>query len=427
MKYLLCLCALGMLISCRSNVRMVNKVGEREIILTAFSKLVDPEAKDIRIGVPSEEVQPGVKGVYPEMKRGREGWKETRLYFKNTDFPQLLYQRYREGKVTRDVCMKYFNAWGIDTSQCSPLYARGYVALLEGRGEDGQLYLVADNNGNMDFSDDVPYLIAPDARPMPIVYERIIGEHIFLDSSWILPRKLEVDKDFIFWENRDLMTTGFKLGGRDYVCNLRPNGDFYDGQQSEVEFRGPDTVVRCKLREYVKLEGNLYRIDSIRTDGRYLRMSKENNSENIRSTQVGAFPFAFEAVTVDGEKIHFPDDLKGKYVLLDFWSTNCGPCISEIRNIYPDLYTRYKGKGFEILGIADNKKEEILGFRTKTALPWPVIADREEERKIQKLYRVNSFPTLFLLGPDGKIIEKGSELRDRSLANCLREIFENVK
>ena len=427
MKYLLYLCVLGMLTSCRSNAGMVNKVGEEEIILTAFSKRVDPDAKNIRSGIPSEEVQPGVKGVYPEVKKGREGWKETRLYFKNTDFPQLLYQRYREGKVTRDVCMEYFNAWGMDTSQCSPLFARGYVALLEGRGEDGRLYLVADNNGNMDFSDDMPHLISQDAHPMPIVYERIIGEHILLDSSWILPGKLEVDKDFIFCENRDLMTTGFKLGGRDYVCNLRPNGDFYDTQQSEVEFIGPDTVIRCRLQEYVKLEGNLYRIDSIRRDGRYLRMCKEENSENIRSTQVGAFPLAFDAVTVDGDKIHFPDGLKGKYVLLDFWSTGCGPCIAEIRNTYPELYARYKEKGFEIVGVADNKKEEIIGFRTMTALPWPVIADREGERKIQKLYNINSFPTLFLLGPDGKIIDKGSELRDRSLAKRLKEIFEHTK
>ena len=61
------------------------------------------------------------------------------------------------------------------------------------------------------------------------------------------------------------------------------------------------------------------------------------------------------------------------------------------------------------------------------ALPWPVIADREGERKIQKLYNINSFPTLFLLGPDGKIIDKGSELRDRSLAKRLKEIFEHTK
>ena len=415
MKYLLLLCFLLGLMSFKKK--------DQVIVLTAFTKQVDTLSKRGMSGVPIIEMG-GLREVHPEVVKGREGWKDTRLYFIDTDFPQLLYQSYRQGKVTKEVCLDYFRRWGMDTSECSPLIVRGYTAMLEGTGEDGQLYIVADNNGNMDFSDDVPYLLSKKSLPMPLVFERIVAGEVRLDSIWVLPKKQAGNKDYIFWETRDMMTTHFTLEKREYVCTLRPGDDSYDKRTCEIEIRSSDTVVRCNLHEYLKLEGCYYRIDSIRNDGRYLCMRKEVNPAAIRSTQIGFPPLPFIATAIDGKLIHFPDDFKGKYVLLDFWATSCGPCIEEIRNTYPDLYAKYKEKGFEILGVTNDWQADIVDFRSKVALPWPVIADKENQRQIHKLYNVNGWPTLFLIGPDGKIVAKGHDLRGKKLMDYLSKIFE---
>ena len=78
-----------------------------------------------------------------------------------------------------------------------------------------------------------------------------------------------------------------------------------------------------------------------------------------------------------GRTVHFPGDFAGKYVLLDFWALSCGPCVYEIRNYYPDIYARFRDCGFEIVGVADNTAAELRGFMDKYAMPWTVIADRD--------------------------------------------------
>lgn len=102
-------------------------------------------------------------------------------------------------------------------------------------------------------------------------------------------------------------------------------------------------------------------------------------------------------------------DYKGRYLIIDFWGSWCGPC----RRSHPHLlqiYDRYKDKGLSIVGIvADQEDDVIKSAATKDGLLWPQLnmyERRDGELEINRAYDVLAFPTKFLIDKDGKIIAK---------------------
>ena len=129
----------------------------------------------------------------------------------------------------------------------------------------------------------------------------------------------------------------------------------------------------------------------------------------------------FKAATIKGDTILFPKDFKGKYVLLDFWSTSCPPCIEDIRNIYKDLYNKYGCEKFEIIGIADDPKNKVERFITQNKINWTMIP--APKSNIQKLYRNSAYPALFLLDTNGVIISKGQNISHDRINAVLEELL----
>jgi peroxiredoxin len=105
---------------------------------------------------------------------------------------------------------------------------------------------------------------------------------------------------------------------------------------------------------------------------------------------------------------------RGKYILLDFCSSSCSPCIEE--NPYlVDAYKKYHGKNFQIISISlDNDKNRWLKFVNTYKLNWVNISDLQGyDNKIAIIYAVNYIPQNYLIDPNGKIIDinlKGIDL-----------------
>jgi peroxiredoxin len=144
--------------------------------------------------------------------------------------------------------------------------------------------------------------------------------------------------------------------------------------------------------------------------------------DEMRALSMGQIAPDFELPTPDGKMVKL-SDLRGKYVMIDFWAAWCKPCREENPNVVR-LYEQYKDKGFDILGVSlDRTKEAWVDAINQDGLEWTQVSDLEYfNSKAAMLYQIEAIPATYLLDPEGKII--GKDLRGPSLESKLAEIFD---
>lgn len=123
---------------------------------------------------------------------------------------------------------------------------------------------------------------------------------------------------------------------------------------------------------------------------------KSSESDPAKAPEMPAFVLS----DLDGNEIR-SDDYRGKVLLVNFWATWCGPCISEIPDLN-EIYKKYKDQGFELLAVAaqSGNPETIKKFAERMKIEYPIVVGTDA---VLLKYQVYAFPTDFIIDREGRI------------------------
>ena len=130
------------------------------------------------------------------------------------------------------------------------------------------------------------------------------------------------------------------------------------------------------------------------------------------------FTVVQDADNAETSTVKFSDYVgKGKYILVDFWASWCGPCKREIPNIAA-VYEKYAGDDFDVLSVAVwDKPEDTVAAAKEHGVVWNQIINAQ--RIPTDIYGIQGIPHIMLVGPDGTIVKRG--LRGEAIEKAVAE------
>ena len=272
-----------------------------------------------------------------------------------------------------------------------------------------------------------------DADPIPFVSD---GSRITIDTEEGVavssdPRSLtSVMQEMNEWEEDFMEEFKSKMEGLpedEQDAYLEEAVDQYNAHFLEVLEANKDNVVGLMAISSIQLD------DDARMQELYQSLGEELKADEYvqkmlalydtkSKTGEGSMFIDFEVVQDPANPkkttVKFSDYVgKGKYILVDFWASWCGPCKAELPNI-ANVYKKYKGKNFDVLSVAVwDEPDATKAAAKELGINWNQIINAQ---KIPTdIYGIEGIPHIILFGPDGTILRRG--LRGAEIEKAVKE------
>lgn len=367
-----------------------------------------------------------------------KNWTDVKVGDINSDIYQYVYQNYYLGNITKEWYeeLKIMWNWKPDTLNLSKKPIKCRAAFAIGYDSIGNAMVVVDANNNYDFSDDVPFELTDfrseldwdslvNNEALYVTFERLLNNKKNEFKVPLLISSANMDQYYLLCsfaqygtaklENHLINIHSFKFTSLAYkdvgiTINQSLNGEKIDFQ--EVTFNN----------EYLEIGKDLYKNLGVNRNEDVLILEKMDLPKNqITSTKIGFKAIDFSGSQFKKQNTISLDGLEGKYILLDFWGTWCGPCIQEIPNL-KRLYDHTDKSKFEIISIVvDSPIKDLEQMISKYGITWPQIVS-DDSNKIEEKYGIIKYPTTFLINPEGTIIAK--DLRGKELENKIESLIK---
>ena len=285
-----------------------------------------------------------------------------------------------------------------------------------------------------------------DRRGQNVLEEAIVKDGKFTFSGKVVEPVMR----FIDVEGRDgrpahlvLEPGDIKLSlGEEAIVSGTPLNDANHTFWSKNEDPEPETIISYIKANannilgvyYLNQHGYYFSTDQMKEMLALIPADKFKNNEifnqiielvsNQEETAVGNKFKDLKGLTPEGEEKSLSDYAgKGKVVLVDFWASWCPPCRRDMPHLV-EAYSKYKDKGFEIVGVSlDKTNEDWMKGIQDLGITWPQISDLKYwDSTLSKAYGVRSIPSTVLIDKDGTIIElkiSGTDL-DAKLSELLK-------
>ncbi|UKJ06930.1 TlpA family protein disulfide reductase [Solitalea lacus] len=356
------------------------------------------------------------------------------------NYNQNLYEALVEGRITRENYLNKIKNSLIDTAcVTNQKINRNYVSVFIGLDSLSNKEVIVDANNNLDFSDDkvftfnlkekvntlprievsVDYFNGKEIQPTTVSMKMDPNETTYSQNE--IERKANLvlimdpyrsgtgiigGKKYNFYVNNEYFGL-YPL--KNYYISVKPENE--DANENSFRFNSTDTL---------RFGHALYRVKQLKQDLLQIELIAKTKFEATLNSM---------APEISGKDIFSSKDfssqqLKGKYILIDFWGSWCRPCVESLPDL-KNLHEKYKSKNIAFVSIARESDPKLLRAKkiiTEQKLDWPQLAALSDD--LEKNYMIQGFPTTMLIDPKGKVVIK--EIGPQALEKIASYLAENL-